>query len=111
MKFITIAKMRDVAFTLPPTLMRQITEASVAVVNKQKSEGKILECYWVPGAATMFTIGECKTAEEMVQNYNEAPAANYMIFETLPLADFNESMKIIIENFKQAEKMMPSVPK
>jgi cysteine synthase len=45
--------------------------------------------------------GAIRRAEEMVKNFNEAPIANYMSFETFPLADFNESMKIIIEKLKE----------
>lgn len=111
MKFLMIGKMKDAALTLPPALGRQIMEASVAVVNKQRKEGKIEQIYWVPGAATTISLGECKTAEEMVKNFNESPSANFMSFEVYPLADFNESMKIIIERLKEAEKMMASMPK
>jgi hypothetical protein len=107
MKFLTIAKIKDMALTLPPALGRQLTEASAAVVNKQKKEGKILEVYWIPGAGTMVTISEFKTAEEMVNSFNQAPVANYTSFENYPLADFNESMQIIIERLKELEKMIP----
>jgi hypothetical protein len=34
-----------------------------------------------------------------------------MDFETYPLANFNESMKIDIEALKAAEKMFPGPPK
>jgi muconolactone delta-isomerase len=111
MKFLMIGKPRDVVYTLPPALGRQLTEASVVAANKQKKEGKFQELYWIPGAATCVTLGECKTAEEMVKNFNEIPWNAFYAYEIYPLADFNESMKIIIERFKEAEKMMPASPK
>ena len=111
MKFLILGKMKDIGLALPPALGRQLMEASVAVVNKQKKEGKIEQVYWIPGAGTSVSIGECKTAEELMRNLNEAPTADYFGFEISPLADFNESMKILVEKMKEAEKMMVSSPK
>ena len=111
MKFLTIGKFKDVGLTIPPALTRQLLEASVSIANQQKKEGKILEFYWIPGAATYVTIGECKTAEEMVKDFNAVPISAYMGYEIYPLADYNESMKIIIERLKQTEKMMPNAPR
>jgi muconolactone delta-isomerase len=111
MKFLFIGKTRDVGIALPPALIRQLLEATVAAMNQQKKEGKILEVYFIPGAASFVTLGEFKTAEEMVRNFNTMPFATYMVFEIHPLADFNESMKIIMEKLKEAEKMMPGAPK
>jgi muconolactone delta-isomerase len=111
MKFLFIGETRDVGIALPPALIRQLLEATVAAMNQLKKEGKILEVYFIPGAASFVTLGEFKTAEEMVKNFNMMPFATYMNFEIHPLADFNESMKIIIEKLKQAEKMMAGAPK
>jgi hypothetical protein len=111
MKFLVIGKPREALFMLPLALARQLTEASVPVINKQKKEGKLLEIYWVPGAATCVSLYECKTAEEMVKNFNEIPIAGLYGFESYQLADFTEAMKIIIERTKEMEKMMPAPPK
>jgi muconolactone delta-isomerase len=111
MKFLVISKPREALFTLPLTLSRQLTEASVTAINKQKKEGKLLEIYWIPGAATSVGLYECKTAEEMVKNFNEIPITAYYGFESYQLADFNESMKIIIERMKEMEKIRPAPPK
>lgn len=111
MKFLTIGKTRDVGLAQSPALIRQLLEATVAAVNQQKKEGKILEVYFIPGAASFVTLGEFKTAEEMVKFFNTMPFATYMDFQNYPLADYNESMKIIMEKFKAAEKMMPGAPK
>jgi hypothetical protein len=110
MKFLIIGKVKDVALTLPPALSRQLLEASLAVMNQHKKEGKILEFYFIPGARSVI-IGESKTAEEMVRNFSEAPVTMYMDWEIYPLADFNEGMKTIIGRLKEAEKMMPGPPR
>jgi muconolactone delta-isomerase len=111
MKFLVIGKPREALFTLPLALGRQLTEASLTAINKQKKEGKLLEIYWIPGATTGVSLYECKTAEEMVKNLNEIPISMFYGFESYPLADFNESMKIIIERTKEMEKMMLGAPK
>jgi muconolactone delta-isomerase len=111
MKFLVIGKPREALFTCPLALTRQLTEASLPVMNKQKKEGKLLEIYWIPGAATTVSLYECKTAEEMVKNFNEIPITVFYGFESYQLADFNEAMKIIIERTKEMEKMMPGAPK
>ena len=111
MKFLITGKMKDMALAVPIPLYRQLTEAGVAVINKQKKEGKVQEAYWIPGVGTTVIIGEANTAEELVKNFNEAPISAYMSFEIFPLADFNESMKIIIERLKAAEKLFPSAAK
>jgi hypothetical protein len=111
MEVLTIGKFKDVGLTLPPALTRQLLEASVPIANQQKKEGKILEFYWIPGAATYVTIGECNTAEDMVKNFNAVPISVYMGYEIFPLADYNDSMKILIETLKVMEKMVPAMPK
>lgn len=119
MKFLVIGKPREVAFTVPIhdrlALSKQLTEASVTAMNKQKKEGKLLEIYWIPGAATIVSLYECKTAEEMVKNFMEIPITAYYSFESYQLADFNEAMKIAMETametMKQMEKVMPAPPK
>ncbi len=111
MKFLTIGKVKDIGLALPPALSRQLTEATVAAVNQQRKEGKLQEFYWIPGAATTVGISECNSAEELVKNFNAVPFSAFMSFETFPLADFNESMKIVIERLKEAEKMMASAPR
>jgi hypothetical protein len=42
MQEVAIGKIKDVGLALPPALSRQLTEASVAVLNQQKREGSKL---------------------------------------------------------------------
>ena len=111
MKFLVIGKQSEVISTVPLALGRQLMEASITAINKQKKEGKILEIYWIPGAGTIVSLYECKTAEEMVKNFIEIPITLYYSSESYPLADFNETMKIAMEAAKQMEKIMPAPPK
>jgi muconolactone delta-isomerase len=110
MKFLSIAKMKDIAMTLPPALQRQFLESTLASMNQQNKEGKILEMYYVPGWGKSMVISEANSAEEMAQNIG-GMVSSYMDIETYPLADFNKSLNIFIEAIKMAEKMMPGGPK
>ena len=111
MKFLTIAKMKDTASTLPPSVVRQLMEATLALMNQEKKAGRILEFYFMAGSGRSMVISEAKSAEEIVQRISALPIGGFMDFETYPLADFNESMKAYIESMKAAEKMFPGPPR
>jgi hypothetical protein len=111
MKFLVIGTMKDTALLIPPAIGRQMTEASIAVMNQQKKAGKIVEFYWIPGTSRSVVIREAKSAEEIVKDMSEVFATALANFEIYPLADFNESQKILLEMLKAAEKMTPAPPK
>jgi len=111
MKFLTIAKMKDTASTLPPSVMRQLMEATAAYMDQGKKKGEFLEFYFMAGWGRTMVISEAKSAEEIVQRISGLPIGGFMDFETYPLADPLESMKIFIESMKAAEKMFPSPPR
>ena len=111
MKFLTIASLKDAASTLPPSVMRQIFEASIENINQHKKVGKILEAYSVPGWGRFVVIGEAKSAEELLQNQNENPIIGFMNLESYPLADWDESAKIMLESLKVAEQRATSPPR
>ena len=111
MKFLTLTKTKDVAATVPPSIMRPLMEATLNLMNQEMKAGRILEAYFMAGSGRSVVIAEAKSAEEIVQRILSLPIAGFMDFETYPLANFNESMKIEIEALKVAEKMFPMPPK
>jgi muconolactone delta-isomerase len=111
MKFLGISKTKDTASTLPPSVMRQLMEATLDFMNQEKKAGRILEAYFIPGWDRVVTISEFKSAEEINQLLSELPIGAFLDIETYPLANFNESMKTYMENLKTAEKMFPGPPK
>ena len=111
MKFLSIATMKDAMFTLPPATARQLTEANLAFMKQQRQAGKILEAYIIPGWKRSVVISEAKSAEEIVQNFNEMPGMGLMDIEIYPLADWDESMKYVIEGLKRVEQQSPAPPK
>ena len=112
MKFLTIGSMQQTPSTMiPPAVVRQLVEATIAVTNQQMKAGKILEAYWIPGWRRVVAISEVKTAEEAIQLFSEVPVNQFMNYEVYPLADYNGSMKIMLESLKAMEKMMPTAPK
>jgi muconolactone delta-isomerase len=111
MKFLGIGKQKDVAAALPPAVTRQLLEVSVANMKQQKKEGRILEFYVVPGWFRTVVIMESQSAEDVFKSISAAPITNYMDIEIYPLADGFGLADSMIETLKQAEKMMPGVPK
>ena len=111
MKFLTIAKMKDTASTLPPSVSRRLMEATLDLMNQEMKAGRILEAYFMAGSGRSMVISEAKSAEEIVQRISALPIGGFMDFETYPLADFNASMKAFIESMKAAEKMFPGPPR
>jgi muconolactone delta-isomerase len=111
MKFLTISKMKDTASAIPPSVMRQLMEATSAYMEQGKKDGKVLEYYFIPGWDRSVVIHESDSAEAIVQALTELPVGSFMDIEVYPLADPFESMKAFIENLKAAEKMFPGLPK
>ena len=111
MKFLTISKMKDAAATVPPSVMRQLMEATVEVMKQESKAGKVLEYYFIPGWDRMVAISEVKNAEEIVKLLSDLPVGGFLDFEIYPLADAFESMKTYIESMKAVEKMFPGPPR
>jgi muconolactone delta-isomerase len=110
-KFLGIGKQKDAAAMLPPAVIRQLLEASIANMKQQKKDGKILEFYFVPGWFKTVIIMENQSAEGIFKEISGAPITNYMDIEIYPLADGFGTADAMIETLRQAEKMMPGAPK
>jgi muconolactone delta-isomerase len=108
MKFIGIGKQKEVAATIPPAVLRQLLEVSIAAMKQQKKEGKLLEYYFVPGWFKTVLITEYQSPEEAYASISAAPITNYMDIEIYPLADGWKIGDAMLESLKQAEKMMPA---
>jgi muconolactone delta-isomerase len=111
MKFLSITRMKETASALPPSVMRQLLEATNEVMRQEKKAGRVLEYYSIPGWGRVVVISEVKSAEEMVQLIAALPIQGLLDFETYPLVDAFESMKIFVESLKKAEKMFPGPSK
>jgi muconolactone delta-isomerase len=110
MKFLFISSLKDVAFTVPPPVMRQLMEASLAWVNQKKKEGVILEMYELAGCNRWAVICQHESAESMVQIISTMPFNSFMNHDIHALADYNTAMKAYIESVKASEQMMPGPP-
>jgi muconolactone delta-isomerase len=80
-------------------------------MNQQKQAGKVLEIYYIPGWERSVAIGEAESAEDLVKILNEMPGSGLIDFKIYPLADFDESMKYVIEALKKAEQQFPAPPR
>lgn len=111
MKFLTIAKMKDTASTIPPSVMIPLMEATRDLMNQEMKAGNLLEAYQMAGSERTMVISDCKSAEEIVQKISAIPISGLMDFKTYPLADFNESIQVYIESMKAVQKIMPAPPR
>ena len=111
MKFLAISKMKDTASTVPPSVMRQLMEATLDLMNQEMKAGNVLEYYFIPGWDRVVAISEVKNAEEIVKLLSDLPVGGFLDFEIYPLADAFESMKPYLEALKTAEKMFPGPPR
>ena len=105
MKFLSICKVTDAAALCPPSVMRQLLEATLAWMDGQKKAGIILEAYAMPGGRTAV-ICQHPSADEAAQAIASIPMGAFMNFEVYALADASTTMKAYIESVKRAEKLM-----
>jgi hypothetical protein len=110
MKFLGLIKQKEVALTLPPAVVRQLIEVSLAGMNQLKKAGKYLEGYYSPAGLGMVILNY-NNADEWVKDQNLVPMLQYYEQELYPLADMEESFKTMLEALKAAEKMMGSAPR
>jgi muconolactone delta-isomerase len=107
MKILTIAKLKDAALTMPPAVMLPIMEASVAEMNKQKKEGKVVEWYYSPGTFQSVVILDYDSADQWTKDQAKIPILAYCDSEVYPLANYEAYLKGMVEAMKAAAKMMP----
>jgi muconolactone delta-isomerase len=110
MKFLAIAKIKEVFFTLPPPVQLQIIEASLAAMEQQKQAGKVLDFYYSP-AGYNITILEYKSAEEWAADQASVPVLSYADHEVYPLTDGFPVLKNSIRNVKATLKASPGPPR
>ena len=110
MKFLTISTVKDTFSMLPVAMERQLLEATLAWMDGQKKQGKLVEAYEAPGG-TSLVISEHPSAEDLVQTLAAIPMGGFLDFKVHALADFHTSMQVHIEACKQAEKAFPAAPK
>ncbi len=110
MKFLAIAKPKDILYTLPPNILRQLVESALAGMEQQKKEGKILEYYYTANGCTVVLL-EYASAEQWVQDQASLRILSYYDQEIYPLSDAPQAMKTMIEKLKAVEKAMPRASK
>ena len=74
--------------------------------DAQKKAGKILEIYAIPEGGSAV-ICEHPSIEDAAQTIASIPVGGLMSHEVYPLADFNETMKALLESLKNAEQFPP----
>jgi muconolactone delta-isomerase len=107
MKFLIISSYKDAMSTLPPAMVRQMSEGMLGWMNQQRQAGKVLEAYVVPAWKRGVVIYEFESAEQITRVLPGMPGFGFMDFEIYPLADFDESVKNLVEALKKVEQLFP----
>jgi hypothetical protein len=110
MKFLSIWKLKD-GISLPPAALRPLAEAQTAYTDMNLKQGKIDQVYFVPGWGKFIIVSENKTAEDWLKEAGGSPMFMLYDVELYPLADWKQSVTMMIETMKKAEVMMASAPK
>jgi hypothetical protein len=87
LKILAISKMKDIALTLPPNVFMMLMEASVAALEQQKKEGKILDSYYLPGSDRIMVVLDYDSAEQWAKDAGMIPILRYCDFAADPLVD------------------------
>ena len=107
MKFLSICKVKDSFSMVPPSMGRQLMEATMTWTNQQVKAGKIVEIYSC-GPGITAAICEHPDADDLNRVISTMPMSGFMHFDIYPLAEINSSMQTYIEAYKAAEKMFPA---
>jgi len=84
---------------LPPQVLLQLSEASLAGMLQLREERKILEYYHSPAGRSVVVL-EYESADEWVKEQGIIPILNYLEAEVYPLANGFEALKGMIESMK-----------
>lgn len=110
MKILSIAKLKDAFLMMPPAVMSQIMEVSMAGMEQSRKRGNVLEYYVSPSGINIVLL-EYKTAEDWAKDQLTIPVLTYMDIESYILTDGWSSVKGFTEAIKAAAKMMPGAPR
>jgi hypothetical protein len=101
LKIMSISRPKSTLATLPPTVLKQLMEASTAAIQQYHKEGRILEYYYSPvGAGCSIVILDYKNADDWMKDIATIPMLNYFENDIYPLADGFETTKGMIASLK-----------
>ena len=103
MKILSIGRPTDALKALPPAALLQLAEASIAVMQQQHKEGKLLEYYYSPaGGGRIIIILDYRDGEEWVKDLMSVPIQSYYEYDIYPMADGFETAKAMFAAMKAA---------
>lgn len=107
MKFLTIATVKDVFYTLPQAEQKRLWEENVQwTVDWKKKMGDKLDLYLEVGWGRMVSISEKNSVEEYSQDLQSPPMAQagFINYESYPLIELDEkTLDAWMESLKAAK--------
>ena len=104
MKYLTITRVKDLFYMIPPERQMEIMEGLTAYIDKYRKSGKCREIYIAPGLKTGVTIWEIDSGEEADRLWIENPMYPFLDVETYVLADFDVHVKALKEKHEHLAK-------
>jgi len=103
MRFISIDKPTAALGMLPPDVLLQIGEASIAKIEQLREERKILEFYHTPAGVSIIIL-DYDNVDEWIRDKMQIPITAYLEPQVYPLGDGMAYMKGITESMKAMGK-------
>ena len=101
MKFLTIIKDKDLFFTLPPEMQRQLCEGEAAFIDKYRKAGKLQVFYNMPGLKGGIAMFEVESGEEGDRILLEYPMYPFVDVEMYALSDYDAHARALKEAYQR----------
>ena len=85
--------------TLPPSTIKQLLEASWAVMKQQKEQGKIVDYFYSPLGCTVVIV-DYENSDEWVKDQMSIPILSYYEQDIYPLSDLGKTVEAMVDALK-----------
>ena len=104
MKVLCIARAKESYWALPPEKRAELGMAAYAMVDKYRKAGTIREIYDSADTLATVIVWDFASLEDGARIIMENPMIAYQSFETMPLLDFDVSLKLATDHYTQMLK-------
>jgi muconolactone delta-isomerase len=94
MKILSIAKPKDLLFSLPPETRTQMVKGSIEPTKQLKDKGKVIAQYYSPTSQYVFVILDYDDAAEWMKDLTSNPVMTYYDQEIYPIVDLMDALKL-----------------
>jgi len=104
MRFLTIARHKDLLYSLTPQKRAEVLTATTAFIDKYLKAGKLKEIYFHSDMKGSIGIWEFQSGEEAGRLVLENPLISFLDVEITPLIEYDVGKKLRMEALEKAAK-------